>query len=139
MKQILLSISVTGILLLSACGSPTAAPEVEAPATSEAQLIAEWAGIGPKTTEPFTIDDESWVIDWVHVPSVINNQSIGTFQIMVYNTENPDIPVAIAANSKEKESDTYYMQKTGTFYLLINAANTRWSVKVLVTFKDSVD
>ncbi len=126
-----------------------AQPEAEAPAGVEpevitlagagAELVAEWTGIGPRTTDPFTIESESWVIDWRHVPSELNDQPIGTFQIMVYNVEEPDMPVIIAANSQEKEADVFTIEGKGTFYLMINAANTRWAVRVLVTPEDSVD
>lgn len=64
-------------------------PEVIALAGAEAELVAEWTGIGTKITDPFTIESEFWVIDWAHVPSEIKDQPIGTFQIMVYNVEEP--------------------------------------------------
>ena len=130
MKRVLLSILVAGALLLSACGAPAEAPPTP---QSQSQVVGEWAGIGPKTTAPFTIESESWVIDWAHVPSVINDQPIGTLQIIVHDAEDPDAPITIAANSMEEESSTSYIDGAGTFYLMINAANTRWSVKVLVT------
>ena len=114
-------------------------PEVIALAGAGAELVAEWTGIGTKTTDPFTIESESWVIDWGHVPSEIKDQSIGTFQIMVYNVEEPDIPVVIAVNSQERDADIFTIEGKGTFYLMINAANTRWAVRVLVTPEDSVD
>ena len=114
-------------------------PEVIVLAGAEAELVAEWTGIGTRTTDPFTIESESWVIDWAHVPSEIKDQSIGTFQIMVYNVEEPDIPVVIAVNSQERDADIFTIEGKGTFYLMINAANTRWAVRVLVTPEDSVD
>ena len=134
MKQILLSILVVGILLLGACGTPISAPLTESASTTQEQpqVVAEWAGIGPKTTEPFTIESAPWAIDWTHVPTTLKGKSIGTFQIMVYDTEEPGIPVAIATESVEKDSDISYIDEAGTFYLMINAANTRWTVRVLV-------
>jgi hypothetical protein len=58
---------------------------------------------------------------------------------MVYNVEEPDIPAVIAANSQEKEADAFTIEGEGTFYLMINAANTRWAVRVLITPEDSAD
>ena len=157
MKRILLSLLAIAVLGLGGCLMPTpkmeapagAQPEVEAPegvepevialAGAGAELVAEWTGIGTETTEPFTIESESWVIDWAHVPSELNDQSIGTFQIMVYNVEEPDIPVVIAVNSQEREADVFTIEGKGTFYLMINAANTRWAVRVLIAPEDSAD
>ncbi|MFC1933876.1 hypothetical protein ACFLXX_01825 [Chloroflexota bacterium] len=142
MKRVLLSILVIGILPVSACGTPSSAPSTENASTTqeEPRIVEEWAGVGPKTTEPFTIESERWAIDWTHVPTTLKGKAIGTFQIMVYNTEKPGIPIAIAAESAEEESDTFYLDKTGTFYLMINAASTRWVVRVLEPLnEDSVD
>lgn len=149
MRQAILLISAIVVLGLGGCLMQT--PKMEAPAEAEsevppevivlagAELVAEWTGIGTKTTEPFTIESESWVIDWVHVPSELNDQSIGTFQIMVYNVEEPDMPVIIAANSREREADVFTIAGKGTFYLMINAANTRWAVRILVAPEESAD
>ncbi|MFC1940770.1 hypothetical protein ACFLXO_08865, partial [Chloroflexota bacterium] len=84
------------------------------------------------TTEPFTVESTPWTIDWTNVPTIINDQSLGLLQIMVYDTEKPEAPLAIAANSKLRESGAYQVNETGTFYIMINATNTRWAVKVLV-------
>ena len=149
MKRILLSILLIGILLMSACGAPTAeAPApVPAPAPAETpspapepvptppkqaepQLIKEWSGTGIKTTEPFTINSKPWAISWANNPTLIGGESMGILQIMVYNIKNPDIPVTLAANTMEKGSDTSYIYETGTFYLTVNAANTQWTVQV---------
>jgi len=135
MKRILLPILVMGIFLVSACGAPTTAPSTETPTPApakqdEPQLIKEWTGTGIKTTEPFTINSKPWVISWANNPEIIGGQSMGILQIMVYNTKNPDIPITLAANSMERESDTSYVYETGTFYLTINAGNTQWAVQV---------
>ena len=125
MKRLSLSILVLGVLLLSACGaSSTPTKQVEL------QLIKEWSGTGIKTTEPFTITSKPWAISWANNPKVIGGQSMGILQIMVYNTKNPDLLVALAANSMERGSDSSYIYDTGTFYLTINAANTQWTVQV---------
>ena len=120
--------------MLNACGAPTTASEAEEPSTSQkqAQVIKEWVGVGAKTTEPFIVDSAPWTIDWTNVPTIINNQSLGLLQIMVYNVEKPEIPLAIVANSKLRESGAYPINEKGTFYMMINATNTRWAVKVRV-------
>lgn len=114
-------------------------PKLGAPAKEKGEVIAQWTGVGSKTTEPFIIDSDSWAIKWVHIPAVINEQTIGTFQVMVYNVEKPDMPVIIAANSNQEESDTFSIEGKGEFYLMINSANSRWLVRVLVTPEGSVD
>jgi len=133
-QRILLSILAIGTLLLGACVVPTAKLENKEPSTSQeqSQVISHWVGAGAKTTENFTVDSAPWAIDWIHVPTVINNRSLGSLQILVYDTEKPQAPVAVVADSRLKESGTYYMDKTGTFYMMINATNTRWVIKVLV-------
>ncbi len=132
-KRILLSILAIGILPLSACGTPATTPEDEELSASQEQprVISHWIGAGTKTTENFTVDSAPWAIEWINVPTVIRDRSLGSLQIMVYDTEKPGIPVAIAADSRLKESGTYYMHETGTFFIMINAANTRWMVKVI--------
>lgn len=123
----------------SSAPAPTLAPTptptpTETPAPqAQLQVIKEWTGTGIKTTEPFTINNKPWVIDWTHTPALVDDQSMGILQIMVYNTKNPDIPITIAANSTEAGSDTSYIYETGTFFLTINAANTNWKVKVLTS------
>ncbi|MDO9579703.1 MAG: hypothetical protein Q7J06_03920 [Bacteroidales bacterium] len=124
MKRILLPILVIGVVLLGGCGAPSETPSPTPTTQAEPQLIKEWRGTGIKTTEPFTINSKPWVISWANNPTLIDGQSMGILQIMVYNTKNPDIPTALAANSMEKGSDTSYIYETGTFYLTINAANT---------------
>jgi len=109
----------------------TPEPEKSPPQQIEPQVIKEWSGTGIKTTEPFTIKEQPWIIQWEHEPVIMEGQSMGILQIMVYETKNPDIPITLAANSMEKGSDISYIYETGEFYLTINAANTNWSVKVL--------
>ena len=94
-------------------------------------LIKSWSGSGIKTTEPFTMSKEPWVIVWSNKREIMEGYSIGLLQIYVYNTDNPDLPISLAANTQEETLDTSYVYKTGTFYLMINAANTEWEVTVL--------
>ena len=115
--------------------SPTLAP-VPAPKPAEQaepQVIKEWTGNGIKTTESFTISSKPWIISWTNNPEVVGGESMGIFQIMVYDTKNPDFPITLAANTTEKGSDTSYIYETGTFYLTMNAANTQWVVQVLAS------
>lgn len=135
MKQILIPILLMEILLLSACAAPATAPTTETPSPTptkqaEPQLIKEWEGTGIKTTEPFTINNKPWVISWANNPKVIDSQSMGILQIMVYSIKTPDFPITLAANTMERSSDNSYIYETGTFYLTINAANTQWAVQV---------
>jgi len=145
-KQILLSLLAIAVLGLGGCltqapkmGAPAGTqPGVEVPA-EEGEVIAQWAGMGSRTTEPFIIESDSWAIKWVHIPAVINEQTIGTFQVMVYNVDVPDMPVIIAVNSQERDADVFTVEGKGTFYLMINSANSRWLVRVLVTPEGSAD
>ena len=154
MKRTLLPILVIGVLLLSACvetnaptlvpmpapvpapapaPAPVPTPELEPAEQAKPQLVKEWTGNGIKTTEPFAIDSKPWVISWSSNPEVVDGQSVGMLQIMVYDTESPDFPLTLAANTGEKSSDISYIYETGTFYLTINAANTQWEVQVLAS------
>ena len=122
-----------GIMLVSglACevdGEPT--PTSTPTPTKEPEVIKEWSGTGVKTTEPFTITNKPWQINWSHNPLIMDGQSMGILQIYVYSTSD-DMLIALAANSMQSESDTSYVYDTGTFYLTINAVNTDWNVKVL--------
>jgi len=83
-------------------------------------------------TEPFTIESGPWIVEWKHVPARLKGNSIGSLQIVVWDVEKPNAPAEIAANSVEEESGTTRINETGTFYLMINATNTRWAVRVMV-------
>jgi len=102
------------------------------PETSEPDLILlkTWEGTGIITTEPFTISNQPWAINWINEPEIMDGQSIGILQIMVYRADQPDILVALAANTQADEVNTSYVYETGTFFLTINAANTSWKVYV---------
>lgn len=131
MKRFTILILAFGVLLLGSCNGAVTPAENLTDSREQPPVIKEWMGAGYKKTEPFTIDEGSWTISWIHVPSTLKGSSIGTFQVMVYNADDPYLPVAIVAESKEQESGTSYFDEIGTFFLEINAANTRWSVKIL--------
>lgn len=131
LKRFALSILVCGVLLLGSCNGEVASTENVTDSREQPRVIKEWMGAGYKKTDPFTIDEGSWTISWLHVPSTLKGNSLGTFQVIVYNADDPYLPVAIVAESKDKESGTGYFDEAGTFFLEINAANTRWSVKIL--------
>ena len=95
------------------------------------RIIKEWSGNGIKTTEPFTIENKPWAITWAHEPKMIDGQSMGIFQIMVYRVSEPDFPITLAANSMERGADSSYIYETGQFFLTMNAANTNWKVQVI--------
>ena len=113
--------------------APTSTPAPEPTKQAELQVVKEWTGNGIKTTETFTISGAPWVISWSNNPQIMGGESVGMLQIMVYDTENPDFPITLAANTNEKGSATSYIYETGTFYLTINAANTEWTVEVLAS------
>lgn len=94
-----------------------------------AKYIKEWSGSGIKTTETFTITKQPWQIHWTHNPIIMGGQSVGIFQIYVYSAYTDEL-IALAANSLQADYDTSYVHKSGRFYLLINAANTNWNVKI---------
>jgi hypothetical protein len=125
---------VCSLFLISCEAQPVVPNSPPTPPNSisnpEPQIIKSWSGTGIKTTEPFTITLTPWAIGWAHEPETMNGQSLGLFQIYVYNVKNPNIPVAIAANSISEEQDISYIYQAGTFYLTINAANTIWAVTV---------
>lgn len=118
--------------------SPPVSPSTPAPTTPsipeapepELTLVKSWSGTGIKTTEPFTIRKQPWIINWTNKPQKMEGQSIGILQIMVYRSDQPDIPITLAANTQADEVDTSYVYETGTFYLTMNAANTSWEVNV---------
>jgi len=93
-------------------------------------LVNCWNGDGIKTTEPFTINEQPWFVNWTSNPQIIDGQSMGLLQIMVYETDQPTIPITLAANTQEQGTDTSYIYQTGTFFLTMNAANTEWQVCV---------
>jgi len=111
----------------------TATPSPSTPSptqTPDLILVNSWSGSGMKTTEPFTIDKIPWNIVWSSNPKMNEGQSVGMLQVLVYNTNSPDVPVAIVANTMENTSDTSFVYETGEFYLTMNAANTSWEVTV---------
>jgi hypothetical protein len=106
--------------------SSAKSPTSQKPATMDAEktpvLIGEWSGNGIKTTEPFTVSATPWLVGWT-------NKEQGIFQVMVYSVSDPNVPVAIVANTAEPMTDSSYVYHSGRFYLTINAT-TSWSVKV---------
>ena len=86
--------------------------------------VASWKGSGQKTTEPFRITKTPWAVIWSSNPG----QYGGFLSISVHKT-NGEL-VSLAANTTEKTSDVSYVYETGTFYLGINAANTKWVIEV---------
>jgi len=98
--------------------------------TPDLILIKDWKGNGIKTTEPFTIHRQPWNIVWVNTPEIMDGESMGILQIMIYRTNEPDVPVSIAANVQQAGMDTSFIYDTGDFFLVINAANTQWEVTV---------
>ena len=93
-------------------------------------LLKNWDGTGIKSTEPFTINKQPWYIIWTNEPEIMDGSPIGILQVTVYESSQPDLPIAFAANSMEATTDTSYVYQTGTFHLDINAANTEWEVSV---------
>ncbi len=116
--------------MVGACSSP--GTESSSTVGGQSRVIGEWRGKGPLNTEPFTIDSGPWTIEWQHVPARLKDSSIGSLQIIVWDVEKPNTPAVIAATSAEEESGTQRMEETGAFYLMINATNTIWGVKVVV-------
>jgi len=96
----------------------------------ELYLLKYWEGNGIKTTEPFVIVVSPWFIVWQSEPDIFDDVSMGIFQIMVYDIDEPDFPLTLAANTQDAGLDTSYIYHTGEFYLTINAANTKWNVSV---------
>lgn len=109
--------------------APRPVPEVE-PEKLEWTLVQSWKGTGIKTTEPFTINNQPWSINWASKPEIIGGESMGVLQIFVYSIEEPDIPITLAANTMEEATDISFVYERGTFFLTINAANTNWAVDI---------
>jgi len=158
MRKLLVCLGLILIVLLVGCGGeptatfpPPSTPETTAPPTEtppaeteppmettappdeeEADLILvkSWSGTGIKTTEPFTIQEKPWIVNWVNDPEIMGGQSVGMLQIMVFSEDDPDIPIDIVANTQEAGTDTSYIYEVGTFFLTMNAANTSWGVYV---------
>ena len=87
--------------------------------------VKSWSGTGIKTTETFQITGKEWRINW----TAKNEQVAGVLQIFVYDKNNN--LVALAANQQGEGSDVSYVrEKPGSYYLTINSANVKWTVKV---------
>ena len=94
------------------------------------QMTKEWNGTGIKTTDIFVIELNPWAVSWANNPEVIDDVSIGMLEIMVYDADNPDAPVALVAFTRAAQSDISYVYRTGTFYLTIKGPNTGWQVQI---------
>ena len=110
--------------------SPVPAPIPTPESKPDLVLIKNWQGTGIKTTEPFSISRQPWAIVWSNKPQIMEEQSVGLLQIIVYRTNQPKLPVTLAANTQEEALDTSFIYETGDFFLTINAANTAWDVTV---------
>jgi len=106
---------------------PTPTPTPTPTKEIKLQMIKEWSGTGTKTTGPFTIAIKPWAIAWANNPTASYGGYLG---ITVYDISNPNFPIALVANTIERGSDNSYIYETGTFFLEIDVANTKWEVQV---------
>ncbi|MFC1946084.1 hypothetical protein ACFLW1_02675 [Chloroflexota bacterium] len=135
MKKTLLTLAaLLTLTTLIACTQPSEQPAPEPAATPTPAIIAEWKGIGNKTTEPFEIESEVWAIVWLFVP---DEPFMGMYSnLLSIEVSSPTdssyfkLPVNLA-NVKQHVDDISYFYQAGTFTLDIMSLSGRWKVQVI--------
>jgi len=102
------------------------APEPTPPATFEPIVIT---GSGGKTSPPFTITTDEWIIDWSYVPSSKRPELV-VFGFCIYPRRKTAGSVA-SVSFAEEDGSTYSYAGAGEYYIKVVAANIKsWEVVI---------
>lgn len=112
--------------------TPTPTPKPEPKVELTLQPLAEWKGIGTKTTEPFLITKTPWVVSWAFQPKLGAYGIEPNYFGVTVRQPNDRFAQLVAniANMQQGTTDNSYIYETGTFYLEIDGIGGDWAVKV---------
>jgi hypothetical protein len=140
----IITLTLLFVIVGAGCGgAPTAAPGgtvPQPPAASEEQPIPAPAkqatfepititGSGDKTSPPFMVTTNEWVIDWSYVPN-LEYPKMAVFGFFVYPRGKTAGSVASASFADEKGT-TYCYADAGEYYVDVIAANIEsWTITI---------
>jgi hypothetical protein len=106
---------------------PTPTPTPTPPPTFEPIVIT---GSGDKTSPPFTVTTEEWIIDWSYVPDPEYPEYAG-FGFFVYPRGETALYVESVLSSEATTGSTYSYAGPGEYYIKVGAANIKsWEVVI---------
>ena len=136
------SLSLLLILLFSSCsGSPTVTVKetitspalvVTMPTPLPAQPVTfnpiTITGVGDKTSAPFTVTTNEWIIDWSFIPDP-DYPDMSLFSLFVYPRGETTIYVESVLFADTTSGSTYSYAGPGEYYIKVSAANVQsWTV-----------
>ena len=136
-RPLLIMLAILIGVMLTACAAPPAPSEIPTPPPPPAEETAPPAtfepivitGSGDKTSPPFTVTTDEWVIDWSYVPDP-EYPEMTVFGFFVYprgKTAGSVVSVSFA----EESGSTYSYAGAGEYYIQVIAANIKsWEVVI---------
>ena len=97
------------------------------PSTFEPIVIT---GSGDKTSSPFTVTTEEWVIDWSYVPDP-EYPEMAMFGFFVYPRGETALYVESVLFAEETSGSTYSYADAGEYYIKVTAGNIKsWEIVI---------
>jgi len=144
--KILLSFLLISLILLAACSTP-ASPATETPSPTpspsaipspspspspEPQMQSfepiTITGSGDKTSPPFTVTTEEWIIDWSYNT---DEPEYAVFGFFVYPRGETDIYIESVLFPESTEGSTYSYAGQGDYYVKVSASNVKsWIITI---------
>ncbi|HZR97522.1 MAG TPA: hypothetical protein VFE37_02380 [Chloroflexota bacterium] len=113
---------VAGSLALLLALAPSAA------GAQSAHVVQQWSGNGvQQTTEPFAVASADWTITWT---TQDRGAIPGYLTITIYNADTRRPAGAVSAPVGSPSGNVTEHNGPGRFFLVIDGANTDWSVEV---------
>jgi len=75
-------------------------------------VVKQWEGTGAKQTETFSVGDE-WRVDWINS---------GSYLGVYLHDARTNAPVDVPVNTTKVGSDTSFLHRAGSYYLVINSS-----------------
>ena len=109
--------------------TPTPTPETTPPPTSFESIVM--TGSGGKTTPPFTVTTEEWVIDWSYTS---DDPEFAVFGFFVYPRGETVMYVEACLFPEGTSGSTYSYAGAGEYYIKVEAANIKtWTITIKPT------
>jgi len=138
MKRLLIILVILTGVMLTACAAPPAPSEVPTPPPPPAEETAPPAtfepiiitGSGDKTSPPFTVTTDEWVIDWSYAPDP-EYPDMAVFGFFIYPRGETAVYVESVLFPKGTSGSTYSYAGAGEYYIKVTAANVKsWEVVI---------
>jgi len=157
MKRLLIILAILTGIMLTACAAPVETPAPSPPPTPVPEKPAPVApeevttpppeaeepappppppsfepivitGSGDKTSPPFTVTTEEWVIDWSYTPDP-EYPEMAIFGFFVYPRGETALYVESVLFPEGTSGSTYSYAGTGEYYIKVTAGNVKsWEI-----------